>query len=41
MALGHDHSVENIPDGDATSPEPMVRPSLPCTPCALRGNRLT
>lgn len=25
MALGHDHSVENIPDGDATSPEPIVR----------------
>lgn len=28
MALGHDHSVENIPDGDATSPEPIVRQTI-------------
>lgn len=25
MADAHDHAVENIPDGSATSPEPMVR----------------
>lgn len=33
MALGHDHSVENIPDGDATSPEPIVRQTI--SPAAL------
>lgn len=33
MALGHDHSVENIPDGDATSPEPIVRQTI--SPSAL------
>lgn len=25
MADAHDHAVENIPDGSATSPEPIVR----------------
>lgn len=28
MALAHDHSVENIAEGDATSPEPIVRQTV-------------
>lgn len=35
MALGHDHSVENIPDGDATSPEPIVRQTFSLSAAAV------
>lgn len=35
MALTHDHSVENIPEGDATSPDPIVRQTFSLSAAVL------